>query len=35
MMSVNAATPLSTSATVTWVSNDAWVASIMALVTLP
>ena len=35
MMSVKAATPLSTSATVTWVSSDAWVASIMASVTLP
>ena len=35
MMSVKADTPLSTSATVTWVSSDAWVASIMASVTLP
>ena len=35
MMSVNAATPLFTRATVTWVSSDAWVASIMASVTLP
>ena len=35
MMSVNAETPLSTRATVTWVSSDAWVAATMASVTLP
>ena len=35
MMSVKAATPLFMSATVTWVSSDAWVAWIMASVTLP